>query len=154
MDNEQLANEIKGLVSDIFQREGIELVDLSYRRRKEGMVLTFLVDKPDGITLEECSWLNHEIDQLLDKSGIMSERYLLEVSSPGLDRPLRTREDFIRAIGKPVRIISRLPVDGRDVHSGELYGINDRDIVIIGKDNLSTVIPFEDISKARLDIKN
>lgn len=154
MDNEQLANEIKGLVSDIFQREGIELVDLSYRRRKEGMVLTFLVDKPDGITLEECSWLNHEIDQLLDKSGIMSERYLLEVSSPGLDRPLRTREDFIRAIGKPVRIISRLPVDGRDVHSGELYGVNDRDIVIIGKDNLSTVIPFEDISKARLDIKN
>ena len=154
MDNEQLVNEIKALISDIFQREAIELVELSYRRRREGMVLTFLVDKPDGITLEECSQINHEIDQLLDESGIINERYLLEVSSPGLDRPLRTREDFIQAIGKPVRIISRLPVDGRDVHSGELYGINDRDIVIIGKDNLSTVIPFEDISKARLDIKN
>jgi len=153
MDNEQLVNKIKGLISDIFQREGIELVELSYRRGNEGMVLTFLVDKPDGITLEECSWLNHEIDRLLDKSRIVNERYLLEISSPGLDRPLRTREDFIRAIGKPVRIISRLPVDGRDVHSGELHGINDRDIVIIGKDNLSTVIPFEDISKARLDIK-
>ncbi len=153
MDNEQLVNKVKELISDIFQREGIELVELSYRRRKEGMVLTFLVDKPDGISLEECSRLNHEMDQLLDKSGIMNERYLLEVSSPGLDRPLRTREDFIRAIGKPVRIISHLPVDGRDVHSGELCGINDRDIVIIGKDNLSTVIPFEDISKARLDMK-
>ena len=153
MDNEQLVNKIKGLISDIFQREDIELVELSYRRRKEGMVLTFLVDKPDGITLEECSQINHEIDQLLDESGIMNERYLLEVSSPGLDRPLRTREDFIGAIGKPVRIISRSPVDGRDVHSGKLYGVNDRDIVIIGKDNLSTVIPFEDISKARLDIK-
>jgi len=153
MDNEQLVNKIKGLISDIFQREGIELVELSYRRGNEGMVLTFLVDKPDGITLEECSWLNHEIDRLLDKSRIVNERYLLEISSPGLDRPLRTREDFIRAIGKPVRIISRLPVDGRDVHSGELYGINDRDIVIIGKDNLCAVIPFEDISKARLDIK-
>ncbi len=153
MDNEQLVNKIKGLISDIFQREGIELVELSYRRRKEGMVLTFLVDRPDGITLEECSQINHKIDQLLDKTGIINERYLLEVSSPGLDRPLRTREDFIQAIGKPVRIISRSPVDGRDVHSGELYGIDDRGIVIIGKDNLSTVIPFEDISKARLDIK-
>jgi len=153
MDNEGLVNKIKGLISDTFQGRGIELVELDYRRRREGMTLTFLVDKPDGITLEECSQLNHEIDQLLDKSGIMNERYLLEVSSPGLDRPLRTREDFIRAIGKPVKIISRLPVDGRDVHTGELYGVNDRDIVIIGKDNLSTVIPFEDINKARLDIK-
>ena len=152
MDNEQLVNKIKGLISDIFQREGIELVELSYRRRQEGMVLTFLVDKRGGITLEECSRLNQQIDQLLDKSSIMNERYLLEVSSPGLDRPLRTREDFIRAIGKTVRIISRLPVDGRDVHSGKLYGINDRDIVIIGKDSLSTVISFEDISKARLEI--
>ena len=154
MDNEGLVNKVKALISDTFQGRGIELVELSYRRRREGMTLTFLVDKPDGITMEECSQLNHEIDQLLDKSGIMNERYLLEVSSPGLDRPLRTREDFIRAIGKPVKIISRLPVDGRDVHTGELYGVNDRDIVIMGKGNLSTVIPFEDINKARLDIKN
>ena len=153
MDNEELVNKVKALISDTFRGRGIELVELSYRRRREGMTLTFLVDKPDGITLEECGQLNHEIDQLLDKSGIMNERYLLEVSSPGLDRPLRTREDFIQAIGKPVRIISRSPVDGRDVHTGELYGIDDRGIVIIGKDNLSTVIPFEDISKARLDIK-
>ena len=153
MDNEGLVNKIKALISDTFQGKGIELVELSYRRRQEGMVLSFSVDKPDGITLEECSQLNHEIDQLLEKTGIMNERYLLEVSSPGLDRPLRTREDFIRAIGKPVKIISRLPVDGRDVHTGELYGVNDRDVVIIGKDNLSTVISFEDINKARLDIK-
>lgn len=153
MDNEGLVNKVKALISDTFQGRGIELVELSYRRRREGMTLTFLVDKPDGVTLEECSQLNHEIDQLLDKSGIMNERYLLEVSSPGLDRPLRTREDFIRAIGKPVKIISRLPVDGRDVHTGELYGVNDRNIVIMGKGNLSTIIPFEDINKARLDIK-
>ena len=153
MDNEGLVNKIKALISDTFQGKGIELVELVYRRRQEGMVLSFSVDKPDGITLEECSQLNHEIDQLLEKTGIMNERYLLEVSSPGLDRPLRTREDFIRAIGKPVKIISRLPVDGRDVHAGELYGVNDRDVVIIGKDNLSTVISFEDINKARLDIK-
>ncbi len=153
MDNEGLVNKVKALISDTFRGRGIELVELSYRRRREGMTLTFLVDKPDGVTLEECSQLNHEIDQLLDKSGIMNERYLLEVSSPGLDRPLRTREDFIRAIGKPVKIISRLPVDGRDVHTGELYGVNDRNIVIMGKGNLSTIIPFEDINKARLDIK-
>ena len=152
MNNEQVVDKIKELISDIFQEQGIELVELSYGRRKEGMVLRFLVDKPEGITLEECGQLNHEIDQLIDKSEIINERYVLEVSSPGLDRPLRTREDFIRAIGKPVRVVSRLPVDGRDVHSGKLYGINEQGIVIISKDNLSTVILFEDIAKARLEI--
>lgn len=150
--NEQVVDKIKGLISDIFQKQGIELVELSYGRRTEGMVLRFLVDKPDGVTMEECGRLNHEIDRLVEESEIINERYVLEVSSPGLDRPLRTREDFIRAIGEPVRVVSRLPVDGRDVHSGRLYGINDQGIVIISKDNLSTVILFEDIVKARLEI--
>jgi len=150
--NEQVVDKIKGLISDTFQKQGIELAELSYGRRKEGMVLRFLIDKPDGITMEECGRLNHEIDRLVEGAGIVNERYVLEVSSPGLDRPLRTREDFIRAIGKSIRVVSRLPVDGRDVHSGRLYGINDRSIVIVSKDKVSTVILFEDIVKARLEI--
>ncbi len=152
MNDEQVVDKVKELISDIFQKQGIELVELSYGRRKEGIVLRFLIDKPDGITMEECGRLNHEIDRLVEGAGIINERYVLEVSSPGLDRPLRTREDFIHVIGKSVRVISRLPVDGRDVHSGKLYGVNDRSIVIISKDGLSIVVLFEDIVKARLEI--
>ncbi|MEA3560345.1 MAG: ribosome maturation factor RimP [Candidatus Omnitrophota bacterium] len=151
--HEDLVNKVRELLSGMLKQRGIELVELSYRRQNKGMVLRFLVDKTGGISLDECSRLNHEINRVLDNTGIINARYMLEVSSPGLDRPLKTKQDFIRAIGRPVKVITRLPVDGKQEHSGELKGIGKKgkNIVIINEDDQTVVIPVEDITRARLE---
>ena len=150
---EDLVNKLKELLSEMLEQKGIELVELSYRRQNKGVVLRFLVDKTGGISLDECAQLNHEINRALDNTDIIDERYMLEVSSPGLDRPLKTKQDFIRVIGRPVKIVTRLPINGKQEHSGELKGMGKKgkNIVIINEDNQAVVISVEDITKARLD---
>jgi ribosome maturation factor RimP len=145
-------DKIKELISGMLNQEGVELVELSYHRQKQGMVLRFLIDKPNGISLDECSQINKEIGQALDDEDIIKKRYILEVSSPGLDRPLKTKQDFIRTIGKSIRVTTRLPVDGKRAYRGKLYGLKGQDIVIINQANEATVIAIEDIAKARLEI--
>ena len=148
-----IIEKVKEAISGILTSKEVELVDLSYRRRKEGMVLTFLVDKLGGITLDQCGQLSGQLDQLLDETDIINEPYVLEVSSPGLDRPLKTKNDFIRSLGKLVKISAGVEIDGKQTHLGKLCGVNKEGVVIINRSKQSTIIPFSDIVKARLEIK-
>src|SRR3990167_9523060 len=87
---------VRGLTEPLLAEQGVELVELMYRREGRGMVLRFLVHTPGGITLDRCAALNRALSDRLDAGGFLDEPYLLEVASPGLDRPLSTRRDFER----------------------------------------------------------
>ncbi|NQT07352.1 MAG: ribosome maturation factor RimP [Candidatus Omnitrophica bacterium] len=144
-----IVNKIKGLTAKLLQEGAIELIDIIYRRESGGMVLRFLVDKEGGIKLEECARLNEEISALLDQSEIMLDKYTLEVSSPGLDRPLKTRRDFERVMGKSIRVHTYEPIEGkrRDCE-GIVKAVDDEKVTI---DN--NVIRLDKIAKAKLKIE-
>ncbi len=152
MEEIKIAWRIKELISPYLNENGIELVDMTYRRESTGMTVRLLVDTPKGIRTDECEAVNNALSELLDKEDFINERYVIEVSSPGLDRPIRTDRDFKRSIGKELEVATFGPIDGRKTHSGILVGINDGEVVLEAN-GLSAVIPRDKIAMARLKIE-
>ncbi|MCM8761580.1 MAG: ribosome maturation factor RimP [Candidatus Omnitrophica bacterium] len=147
-----IVEKVKELVSGYLSANEIELVDITYRREQPGMVLRLLVDTSSGIKLSECESLNNYLSELLDREDIIQEHYVLEVSSPGLDRPIKTDRDFERSIGKMLELTTYEAIDGRKTHEGLLIGMN-RDEIVIEFGGISTLIPRAKIAMARLKIE-
>lgn len=146
--DEVLLEKLKELISPILAIDRVELIDIVFKAEGKGGILRLLVDKPYGITLNECSQLNRDISEALDKSGIIEGRYILEVSSPGADRPIITEKDFLRAKGKRVRIITKESICGMCEHIGELTGVSGVIVTILKEDALLD-IPIEKIKAAK-----
>ena len=142
-----LVDTIKEAISNLLTDNKIELVDISYRRRGGKMALSLLVDKEDGITLDDCTRLNEEIGRILDKGEMIPDSYLIEVSSPGLDRHLKTRRDFERATGKVINVHTYEPIAEKRDHNGPVESVDDEAVTVGG-----VKIPLAKISKARLEI--
>ncbi len=153
-EDQSLAEVVRDAVGDALASQGVELVDLSFRREGFRMVLRLLVDKPGGITIDECTHLNQMIGEILDREDLIHDRYTLEVSSPGLDRPLVTKRDFERNIGRKVKItMDKALIDREKVEVGKLCQVDDEDIVIVGRDGTSKIIPLKGIKEAILEIE-
>lgn len=152
MDQIEIVDRIKELIGPFLNEKGIEPVEITYRRESSGMTVRLLVDTPVGIRIDECEAVNNALSELLDKEDFINERYVIEVSSPGLDRPIRTDRDFERSIGRELEVTTFGPIDGRKTHRGFLAGINASEIVLESS-GLSTVIPRDKIAMARLNIE-
>ncbi len=101
MIKEELNKELNELIGSCLSRQNLELVDFIYRYEGNNLVLMVLADRPEGdITLGECALLNRQLGQLLEEKNIIAGNYVLEVSSPGLDRCLKTQKDFSRCVNK------------------------------------------------------
>ena len=148
-----ISGKVKETVTQLLDNEGVELVELSFIGRGRGRVLRFLVDKPGGITLNECSRLNLRIGEILDSLNLIEDRYTLEVSSPGLDRPLRGERDFERTIGKLVRVNIAMPVDGKTSWVGEVKKVESGKLLLTRLDGGILELPLNQISSARLEIE-
>lgn len=149
MDRQEIIQELKNLMTDYLKAQGLELIELIYRYEGKDSVLRILVDKPEGgITLDECTHLNSELSRILDEKNILQQRYILEVSSPGLDRSLLTERDFLRCINKNVRFFFSESIDGKR----EIQGIvrkAEKDLVYIDIDGKQFEIPLSKITKAK-----
>lgn len=143
---------VKELIAGYLANEGIELVDATYRREQGGMTLRLLVDKPAGITLDECEAVNNYVGDLIEKEGTIDEHYILEVASPGLDRPLHSGRDFERVMGRDLTVTTYEPIDGKRQHEGTLIGM-DTEQIILEAGGISTVIPRAKVAKAVLKIE-
>ncbi len=148
----EIADRVNQLIENYLEEHGIELVDITYRRDRDGMVLRLLVDKPEGIKISECEELNNFLSEALDKENVINERHILEVSSPGLDRPMKTDRDFTRAMGKVLDVTTYEPIDGRKMHEGRLIGL-EKEHIVIESGEISTVIPRGKIARAVLKIE-
>ncbi|MCX5709954.1 MAG: ribosome maturation factor RimP [Candidatus Omnitrophica bacterium] len=150
MDNQVLAGQLKELLEGYLQSRNLELIDLVLRNEGSGLVLRVLADRPEGgINLDECGALNREIGILLDEKNIIESSYILEVSSPGLDRPLKTKKDFSRASGKKVKFFLNDLVDGKLEWDGIITGVNSESVFI--NSGISALeIPLSKIVKAKL----
>jgi len=147
----EIADRVNLLIESYLEENGLELVEVIYRREQGGMVLRLLVDTADGITVDECEKLNNFLSEALDEENVIDGHFVLEVASPGLDRAIVTDRDFIRVMDKELDISMYEPIDGKREHQGKLLGI-DQDNIVIESAGVSTVIPRAKIAKAKLKI--
>lgn len=131
MEKEAIIDELRILISDYLMNKSLELVDLIYRYEGRDLFLRVLTDRPEGgISLGECAILNREISDILDTKDILQQRYILEVSSPGLDRPLLIKNDFLRCIGKNVHFFMLEPVNGKLELEGLITKVEDKSVYV------------------------
>ncbi len=117
-----LLEQLRAVVDPVLRGEGCELVDLEYRREGRGRVLRIFMDKPGGVRLADCQRVSEQVGDILDVENLIPHAYTLEVSSPGLERPLTRPEDFLRFAGRAVRVSTFAPVEGQRHFAGTLRG--------------------------------
>jgi len=139
----------RSLGTALCDAEGLELVHVEYQREPAGRVLRLYIDKPEGVTLDDCVAVSRQMGDLLDIHLDVEVSYRLEVSSPGEQRPLGRRDDFTRFAGRRVEIRVRQPVGNRRKFKGTLLGM-DGETVNMLVDGSPVAIPFGEIKRARL----
>lgn len=151
MENRELVRRVwEALEGDLAQM-GYEIVEIEYARYGGAPVLRFFIDKPGGgVTLDDCTAASQLLSPLLDRLDLLQAKYLLEVSSPGLDRPVRRPADFLRFVGEPIRVKSLAPVEGRSAFRGVLNGFEDG-LISVECDGQMRRIHIENLKSARLD---
>ncbi len=147
----KIAEIVRGIVDPVITGSGYELVDVEYVRGPGGMVLRLIIDKPGGVTINDCADVSHLVGDLLDVEDPVPGSYNLEVSSPGINRPLKRPGDFERFAGQKVYVQTSEPIEGRRRFKGILIGI-DQGEISVEIDGEVWKIPFDHISRARLDI--
>ena len=155
----ELLKTIQSLVDPILDDFGLERVDLEFKREGAGQVLRIFIDKPGGVSLDDCVNVSREVSAILEVEDPISKAYRLEVSSPGLDRPLRKAEDFERFSGQQVKIktLSMLDPDQRGhtrkTFRGKLLGLTDGGVRILQGDRQGgeAILPLDEIAQANLD---
>lgn len=145
-----LIERIKALALPVVESEGLELVDVEFQRERGGWVLRLYIDKKGGVSLADCETVSAQLGNILDVEDLIDHPYNLEVSSPGLNRPLKGEADFIRFAGRLVLMTTSQPVGGRSQFVGRLLGLKGGN-VIIEEAGSSTTIPYALIAKARLE---
>jgi len=147
-----MVDRVKEIAEPILRQKNAELVDINYIRGGHRLTLQLFVDKPGGITLEECAKINQELSDIFDEKDLISDRYVLEVSSPGLDRELKGKKDYLRETGKLAKIIYQ-GQNGKSVTSiGKLIGVEDDNVVLQDEDGKAQKIAIDNIIKAKLEV--
>jgi len=152
MNNEEVIGKARAVFEELLPARGFELIDVTYRYENGRNVLRALVDRPaGGITMDECAGLNRQIGDILEERAVISEIYNLEVSSPGLDRPLRTERDFARNRGKQIKVFLSEPINGKIEVDGTVGEVSSRELALLTSDG-PLGVPLEKINKAKLII--
>ena len=126
----QVQQAIIELATPIVDSLNYELVDVEFVKEGANWYLRIYIDKDGGITIDDCQAVSERMSDILDKQDPIQQSYYLEVSSPGLDRPLKTERDFIKYKGEEVEVKLFQPVDGQKLFEGELIGLVENSIVI------------------------
>lgn len=150
MEHATTADRVAALAAPIAAAEGLELVHVELRGTGSSRMLRVFLDRPGGITHADCERVSRELGATLDADNILEGAYTLEVSSPGLDRPLVKAEDFQRFAGQKVKLETREPLAGRKRFSGKLEGWREGAVVLAVEPAGELAIPLGMIDKARL----
>ena len=156
-------------VTAVLKSYGLELFELQFRRESIGWVLRVVIDRPwdpqaadrtagveDSVTVDDCGKVSHDLSAILDVEPELLEgldrAYTLEVSSPGLDRPLRGERDYRRFTGRLAKIVTLHPVDGQSHFEGRIEGVEDG-AVVLTQGRRTHRVPFDAIRRARLEVE-
>lgn len=167
---EEALGRLRAAVARIAASYGLEIFDLQFRRESIGWVLRVIVDRPaspngpvttgdppgaDLVSIDDCRCVSDDLSALLDVEEDLTagvEKYTLEVSSPGLDRPLRGEADYRRFTGRLAKIVTREPIGGQSHFAGRLSGLDDGAVLIV-EGKRTHRVPLAAISRARLEVE-
>jgi ribosome maturation factor RimP len=150
--SKEILERVSSLVHPILFNEGMELVDIEYRRESKGWVLRLYLDKDGGMTLDDCTRISQEVGRCLDVEDFIQSPYILEVSSPGLTRPLKTEKDFTKYLQQLIKVKTIDPIENRRHFKGKLRAISENKIEI-EVDGIFFQIPLSNIAKANLQME-
>lgn len=162
------SNQLRAAVARVVESYGLELFDLQFRRESIGWVLRVVLDRTwsrdttprnaaeELVSVDDCSRVSQDLSAILDVEpelvGGIDRAYTLEVSSPGLDRPLRGEDDYRRFAGRLAKIVTTAPVDGQSHFEGRLGGVDDG-AVLVEQGRRTHRVPLTAIRRARLDVE-
>jgi len=148
----KVIEKVETVLEPILLEHGFELFDIHYKGEGRGRILRIFLDKEGGITIDECAAVSRELAAHLDVHDLIPGKYTLEVSSPSLTRPPRNPRDYIKHMGKKVKIVTMAAIEKRTVFVGTLIDFaHETAVVEIGPKRYS--IPFDDIVKANLEVE-
>jgi len=157
---ETVVERVRALAGRVAAGRGLEIFDVQFRREAPGMVLRVQIDRPgpaataeESVSVEDCAHMSRELSAILDVEDVVPTAYTLEVSSPGLDRPLRRADDYRRFAGRMAKIVMRQRVDGQGYFRGKLGGLDGTDVLIEADDRKTHRVPLEVITRANLEVE-
>lgn len=142
----RIENEVESIVEELIAGSPLELVAVDYVRERDWYLRVF-IDKEGGIEIDDCQELSGRLEEILDARDLIRTSYILEVSSPGLDRELKKPKDFQREQGKLVDVILFAPLDGEKVITGQLKSYDGENVTVDER-----VIPMDKVAKVNLHI--
>ncbi len=148
----EIADRVRSVAEPIVWDERMELVDVEYRRETNGWVLRLIIDKEGGVALDDCSRISQEVGRILDVEDFIEVPYHLEVSSPGLNRPLKNEKDFLRYRNRVIKVKTFNPVVNRRQFKGKLLGFLENQIQM-DVDGEMIQIPLSNVAKANLEFE-
>lgn len=138
----------------------MEIFSLELKRERGGQVLRVVLDRPwpglqsdTGVTLHDCERVSQEISTVLDVEDVLPDSYTLEVSSPGLDRPLRHADDYRRFAGRLAKIVLSEPIERQTAFFGRVRGFEGEDVLFESEGGKDVRLPLRLVSRARLDVE-
>ncbi len=146
-----VAQTIEELITPILNEDRLELVDVEYKKEGRNWYLRIFVDKEGGVTVDDCTHVSRRIEDIIEVEEIVPTSYILEVSSPGLDRPLKKEKDFLRFKGKRAHVSTYTPIDHQKNFKGTIEDFRN-DTLVLQVDDRKIEIPESQIAKARLEI--
>lgn len=149
MDKVAQLETIEKMLKPVLESMGYQLVERELVTDMGRLILRLYIDKEGGVTLDDCSEASRAISAHLDVEDPIPGKYDLEISSPGIERPLRYREDFVRFAGEVVKLRTQAPIDGRQNYRGVLKGC-DTENIYMTVDGTDFTIPFSALLKARI----
>jgi ribosome maturation factor RimP len=152
--------QVRAVASRVAGAYGLEIFDVQLRRESGGMVLRVQIDRPgpaataeDSVSVGDCAHVSRDLSAILDVEDLVTTSYILEVSSPGLDRPLRHVGDYRRFSGRRAKLVMRAAVDGQTYFKGRLAGVDDNAVLIDADDGRRHRVPVGVITRANLEVE-
>ncbi len=152
MENASIEGRIRTIAAGAASENGVELVHCEIVGAKRNMTLRVFIDKPGGVNVEDCAAVSRRMEATLDADDFIPSAYLLEVSSPGLERELYSLDDFRRFVGQKVKVKLSSAVNGQKVFVGSIAGVEGNEIVLIEKKDGAVRFPYSEVIKANLRV--
>lgn len=152
----ELINIVTAIGKPIIEDMGYYLVDVEYVKEGKNRILRFLIDSENGVDIDDCAIISERISSALDETDPIEAEYILEISSPGAERPLKTKEDIYRSINKYVNVRLKEPINNRTVYEGDLLAFDGETLTLQYRDKTVTKtvnINYDQVAKIRLAIK-
>ncbi len=146
MSKKSIESSVYGIVQDLLKATVFEIIDVEYVKEGPFKYLRIYIDKPEGITVDDCSDVSRLLNKKLDELDLIQEQYFLEVSSPGVERPFKTEMDFIKNLNKTVEVKLYKPLEGKKALIGILLEKNENNI-LLNTENINLTVELKDISK-------